>query len=97
MKYLVTYEDGRSIEYKVKPRHLVEHEFETRKDGDNLIAKSYKLAWMASGSDEPFKDWLDTVDDIETLDLPDFDGSADPDGGEEPVPTSRPSRGSRRR
>ena len=97
MKYLVTYEDGTTGEYKVKPRHLVEHEFETRKDGDNLIAKSYKLAWMASGSEATFREWLDTVDDIETMDLPELDGSVDPDGGSEPVPTSQPSRGSRRR
>lgn len=93
MKFQVTYDDGTVKDYKVKPRHLVEHEDITRGDDDNLIAKSYKLAWLASGTDKTFKDWLDTVDDIETVDVPGVDGSADPDGGAERVPTRRRSRG----
>lgn len=92
MKFKVAYEDGTTAEYKVKPRHLVEHEDVTRDDGDNLIAKSYKLAWLASGSDAEFKTWLGTVDEIETTDVPGMDGSADPDGSEERVPTRRRSR-----
>jgi hypothetical protein len=92
MKYKVTYDDGTITEYKVKPRHLVQHEHETKKDVDDLITKSYKLAWMASESPETFKGWLGLVDDIEATDLPeDATGTRDPDGGDEVVPTQSPS------
>lgn len=93
MKFKVTFDDGVVNEYKVKPRHLVEHEDVTKNDDDNLIAKSYKLAWLASGTGESFKDWLAQVDEIETLDVPGMDGAADPDGSDERVPTRRRSRG----
>lgn len=92
MKFQITFDDGTVSEFKVKPRHLVQHEHETKKDGDNLITTSYKLAWMASGSEQPFREWLDTVDEIETLDVPGVEGSADPDGGAETVPTRSRSR-----
>ncbi len=97
MRYAVTYDDGTVEEFKVKPRHLVRHENETKRDSDNLIAKSYKLAWMASGSQESFTAWLDVVDDVEALDVGDLDASPDPDGSEGTVPTRSPSRGSQRR
>lgn len=97
MRYEVVYDDGTIKEYKVKPRHLVRHEIETKRDGDNLIAKSYKLSWMASGSTETFAEWLDTVDDVQALDFDVSDGSSDPEGSDEVVPTRSPSRGSQRR
>ena len=92
MKFKVTFDDGTVKDYKVKPRHLVEHEDITKGDDDNLIAKSYKLAWLASGSDQSFTDWLANVDEIETLDVPGIEGSSDPDGSGERVPTRRRSR-----
>jgi hypothetical protein len=93
MKFKVTFDDGDVREFKVKPRHLVEHEDITKGDDDNLIARSYKLAWLASGSDDSFKDWLANVDEIETLDVPDMPETTDPDGSGEKVPTRRRSRG----
>ena len=85
MKYVVTYENGDVKEYKVKPRHLVQHEHETKKDGDDTLTKGYKLAWIAAQSEVSFKQWLDLVDDVDVTDVAEV--SADPDGGSEPVPT----------
>ena len=93
MKMKVTYEAKGNRpevvkEYKVKPRHLVQFEDEVGEFTET--AKSgYMLAWMASDTPDSFKDWLNTVEDIETV-TDKGDPIAAPDGeGEasEPVPT----------
>ena len=90
MKMKVTYDKGNTVTYKVKPRHLVRFEDEVGEFAETARS-AYTLAWMASGSKLEFKDWLDTVDDIETLgaDGKPADGVPPAEGGEagEPVPT----------
>jgi hypothetical protein len=92
MKYEVTYEDGTTEKYKVKPRHLVDYEDEFGSFAET--AKSaYALAHFASDSPLAFRDWLNTVDDItpvrEAGDPAVVAGSVVADGEEatEPVPT----------
>lgn len=86
MKIKVAYDDGTVEVYKVKPRHLVD--FEDEYGGFAESAKSaFQLAHIASDSGLPFREWLDTVDDIEQSgDEGDAQGSPAGEGGE-PVPT----------
>ena len=72
----------------VKPKHILASE---RQDSDlSPVEATYKLAWRASGSPDPFDDWLDKVDDIVPI-LPD-DAQ---DDEEEIPPTTAGSRRSR--
>lgn len=85
MKMVIDYEDGTKQVAKVKPRHLVRFEDEVGEFTEG-IANTYRLAWMASDSPEDFRAWLDRVEDI-TVDQPAESGTADPNGGGDPVPT----------
>jgi len=76
--FKVDYEDGNTVEVRVKPRHILAVE-RTGGSLDATIEASYKLAWLASQTPESFEDWLDTVEDIEPLDT---------EGDEEERPTS---------
>jgi hypothetical protein len=74
MKFKVTYEDGGTDTYKVKPKHILSVE---RNGGvDTTVEATYKLAHLASGSAEDFETWLNSVDDLQ----PEVEG-------EQPLPT----------
>jgi len=81
---------GETVVFKVKPRHLVQFEDEVGVFSET--AKSaYTLAWMASDTQKPFKEWLATVEDIETIGVeqatpPAAEGESEGEG--EAVPTS---------
>ena len=66
--FKVDYEDGDTVEVRVKPRHILSVE-RTGGSLDATIEASYKLAWLAAQSDLSFEDWLDTVDDIEPIEV----------------------------
>lgn len=99
MKYAVTYENGTTVDYKVKPRHLVAFEEDHGSFDDQSVAMAMRLAHIVSGDPRDFHEWLDDVDEIETLgvvgDQP-VGTSTDGKAGE-PVPTEGPSPKSRRR
>jgi hypothetical protein len=71
MKFNVTYEDGTTETYKVKPRHILNAE---RSGGGmaSTVEATYKLAFAASGRDGDFDAWMESVDDIQ----PEVDGEA---------------------
>jgi hypothetical protein len=75
----------------VKPKHILQSEREQKQNDLDPVEATYRLAWMASGSDLGFEEWLDTVDDIDPILPPDAeDGEAD-----EVPPTTAGSRRSR--
>jgi len=91
--FQVTYEDGTSGEFKVKPRHLIAYEDEV---GGNLedaqsVRDAFKLAWIASGSALHFDEWIETVDSIETTGSAPAAEVAVDGGPAETVPTESPS------
>lgn len=62
MKFAVKYEDGTDAVYPVKPKHLLKAE---RSGGvEANVESSFRLAWLASGADESFEDWLEGVEEI---------------------------------
>jgi hypothetical protein len=62
MKFAIKFEDGSDAVYAVKPKHLLKAE---RTGGvEANVESSFRLAWLASGSDAEFEEWLDTVDEI---------------------------------
>lgn len=70
---------------RVKPKHIVLSE--RAGFGKEPSAEStYRMAWIAVGSDLDFDDWIDSVDDIDPI----FD-----DGDDAVPPTTKGSRGSR--
>lgn len=76
----VVSENGEETVYTVKPKHILKIERESGGLEAN-IESSYKLAYLATGSDKSFDEWLDGVDDIEPM-----------DEDEEPRPTKSGSR-----
>ena len=71
IKFKVTTADGNSDEVTVKPAAMVA--FETAgnslSDESKPVTNLYMLAWYALGKPErTFEKWLDTVDEVETLD-----------------------------
>ena len=78
-RFIVT-ENGEDTVYTVKPKHILKIERESGGLEAN-IESSYKLAYLATGSELSFDDWLDGVDDIEPM-----------DEDEEPRPTKGGSR-----
>ena len=76
--------DGQEEIVRVKPKHILKTE---RMGTVEASAEStYRLAWLAAGSDLSFDDWIESVDDIEPI----FEGEE-----EEVPPTTKGSRGSR--
>lgn len=76
-QFSVKYDDiDDVVVYTVKPKHILKVE---RESGglQASIEASYMLAWMASGSDVTFDEWLDTVEDITPLGV-DEDVEANP-------------------
>jgi hypothetical protein len=64
MKFKVTYEDGFTETYKVKPKHILAVE----RDGggmESTVESTYKLAHLASDTSEDFEFWMNRVEDIE--------------------------------
>lgn len=87
MKMKVEFETGETVVFKVKPRHLVQFEDEVGQFSET--AKSaYTLAWMASDTQKPFKEWLAGVEDIETVGAEEAKApAAEGEVEGEPVPT----------
>lgn len=85
MKITVTYENGDTIAYKVKPRHLVRYEEEVG-DFQESASSTFKLAHIVSDDARDFRVWLDTVDDISTEGADAAEAGVSEDGGEK-VPT----------
>lgn len=83
-RFKITTPDGEVL-VKVKPKHILKTE---RLGSVEASAEStYRLAWLASETDQEFDEWIESVDDIEPL----FD---DDEEGDVP-PTTKGSRGSR--
>ena len=75
-KFEVKYEDGTDAVYTVKPRHILAIEKANKGKGiESNIESAYRLAYLASGSEESFEAWIDTTEDINPVD-------------DEPTPTS---------
>jgi hypothetical protein len=72
----------------VKPRHVlrIEREFNEQEP----VEITYRMAWMASGTDMEFDAWMDTVDEITAILPEDLE-----DKDEEVPPTTKGSRTSR--
>lgn len=89
LKMRVTYTDGRKVDVLAGPKALVltERQFKTGMSAENpLLEHVYFLAWIAlhKSGKEPQSDfdlWLDTVDDVESLE-PDEEVEA----AEDPTP-----------
>lgn len=74
-QFSVKYDDiDEAAVYTVKPKHILKVERETG-GLEASIEASYTLAWMASGTEAAFDEWLDTVEDITPLGA---DEDADP-------------------
>lgn len=88
-RFTITYDDGTSESFKVKPRHLIAYEDEVGDVDKATKAKdAFKLAWIASGSGLSFEEWIDTVDDIDNPDAVAPAAEVAVDGGAaEAVPT----------
>lgn len=84
-RFKIEMEDGTEMTVKVKPKHILKME----RSGDNEITAeaTYRLAWLASGAEMSFDDWMETVDDIEPL--------IDEEVADAVPPTTKGSRGSR--
>lgn len=80
--------DGVTTVYTVKPKHVLKSERLGK--NDKPVESTYHLAWYASGSELPFDEWIDSVDEINPI-LPD----EDEDDEEAVPPTTAGSRRSR--
>lgn len=83
-KFRIVMGDQETI-LKVKPKHIVLSE----RDGfgkEPSVESTYRMAWIASGTDLDFDEWLDLVDEIDPI----FEDEADA-----VPPTTKGSRGSR--
>lgn len=85
MKINVTYDGGESVAYKVKPRHLIQFE-DDHGEFTETARSAYTLAHIASGAPEGFKEWLNSVDDIQITGGEQAEGAEGGSQGE-PVPT----------
>ena len=75
-KFEVEYEDGKVEVYTVKPRHILSIEKSNKGKGiESTIEAAYRMAYLASGSNNTFDEWIDTTSDISPVD-------------DEPTPTS---------
>lgn len=64
-KFEVVYESGVTETYTVKPRHILAIEKTNKGKGiESNIESAYRLAYLASGSDETFDAWIETTEDI---------------------------------
>lgn len=67
-KFTVAYEDGTTETYTVKPRHILAIEKSNKGKGmDSTIESAYRMAYLASGSEDTFEAWIDTTADIEPV------------------------------
>jgi hypothetical protein len=83
-KFKITIGDSTEI-YTVKPKHVLRAERDF--DEASPVESTYQLAWLASGTEVPFEEWIDVVDDIDPI----LDGEV----VDEPGPTTKGSRQSR--
>jgi hypothetical protein len=84
-QFKITTDDGGTATYKVKPKHVLKAERQGKSEA--TAESTYWLAWSASGSELPFDEWIDSVDEIEPI----FEDDED----EAVPPTTSGSRGSR--
>lgn len=67
-KFTVSYEDGTTETYAVKPRHILAIEKGNKGKGiDSTIEAAYRMAYLASGSEATFDEWIETTADIEPV------------------------------
>ena len=89
MKFHVEYRDGGAVDYDVLPIHLLDYEEQVGALGaSESISSSFRLAYIATEADTPFRDWLRGVKAIEVTGVEAAPADAEPGG--EPVPTSTP-------
>lgn len=86
LAYDVTYTDGTTEHVKVRPKHLVGMEDAGIKIGES-VRSSYSIAHHASERPEPFEEWLELVEEIETITPETVNGSREVPTQEE-SPTS---------
>lgn len=87
LEYRITFDDGRVVDVRTKPKHLLAFERDGRKL-DATVECAYRLAYAALRAGDGFPDfdaWLDTVDDVEAI------GDTPIQPGTEPVPTTASS------
>lgn len=80
---------GVTTEYTVKPKHILKSERLGKSEAP--VESTYHLAWYASGSELPFEEWMEGVDDIEPI-LPEDQKQ---EGEDDVPPTTAGSRRSR--
>ena len=68
-RFEVSYEDGSTEVYTVKPRHILAIEKANKGKGiDSTIESAYRMAYLASNSDKTFDEWVDSTAEIEPVD-----------------------------
>lgn len=70
MRLAVTYEDGRTEDLKVKPKHIAAFETAGYKmdTAGTSISWLYRLAWFAKDQPSTFEVWLDELEDVSSGD-----------------------------
>lgn len=70
MRLALTYDDGRTEDLKVKPRHIAAFETAGYKmdTGGSAISWLYRLAWFAKDQPGTFEVWLNELDDVSSGD-----------------------------
>lgn len=66
LEFDITYTDGSTQHVKVRPKHLVAMEDQGVAIGESAKS-SYQIAHAASERFEPFTEWLEMVEDIDTI------------------------------
>lgn len=87
LEFDVTYMDGSVQHVKVRPKHFIAVEDMGIQIGENLKS-SFQIAHLASERSEPFDEWLDLVDDIETISGEAVNGS---ESGQRPTQEESPT------
>jgi len=81
----IEYEDGRTEEQKVRPKHIAHYESRYGEFTERATSV-YKLAWICSGCPDKFDEWLETVDDVRMAEPAKANGDAETSAEDRPTP-----------
>jgi hypothetical protein len=78
MKLNIKYEDGTSEVVSAKPKVMVAFEAAGNRIKTDEVSWLYKLAWIAKGRPGEFEQFLDSLEDVTSVDSDDSDAEVGP-------------------
>lgn len=81
-KIVVTYDDGRTEDFNPnRPRFLLDMEnrwnVQSPERHEHIVWLAHHALVVSKGGDMPLEDWVDTVEDIDTINLEQADGDGE--------------------